>query len=307
MNLDATKFLEDVTGRYAKPYFYAVHDLLVALITSNAPAAADARAALQKTMAETMGLSAMLGAAMTLQAAAQELAEPVHGRFAHQVGELLRFAAAPVQSIVPRVTFAEALEDIVTRVPIVVRPAAERTAQGIARAYEAGHVMAFVRAVEQTVAEEAQAYIARAFKEGLGETEAGRRLAMRANVVAARTSAWSESYARMAFRTNVNTAVTAGRFKQAQDQDIRTAVPAFRFDAVGDSDTRHNHGAADGMVLAVEHPAWAQLAPPLGYNCRCQVSHVTAYELTQQGRLRNGVVINSAVPAGAYPDPGFRH
>jgi SPP1 gp7 family putative phage head morphogenesis protein len=306
MNLDVTKFLEDVTGRYAKPYFYAVHDLYVALVTGNRPAAADARAALARTMSETMGLSTMMGAAMTLRAAAQEMAEPVHGRFEQQVGELLAIAAAPVQTIVPRVTFAEALEDIVTRVPIVVRPAAERTAQAIAKAYAEGHVMAFVRAAEQTVAEEAQNYIARAFREGLGENEAARQLALSVNVVAARTSAWSESYARMAFRTNVNTAVTAGRFRQAQDQDIQEAVPAFRFDAVGDSDTRHNHMAADGMTLAAGHPAWLKLAPPLGYNCRCQVSHVTAYELEQAGRLRNGAVVNSPVPAGAYPDPGFR-
>lgn len=306
MKLDVTKFLEDVTGRYARPYFYAVHDLCVALVTGNRPAATDARAALAKTMGETMGLSSMLGAAMTLRAAAGELAEPVHGNFERWRGELLAFAAAPVQSIVPRVTFAEALEDIVTRVPIVVRPAAERTAQAIAKAYAEGHVMAFVRAAERSVAERAQAYIAEAFKAGLGENEAARQLARSVNVVAAETSRWSESYARMAFRTNVNTAVTAGRLKQAQDQDIREAVPAFRFDAVGDSDTRHNHMAADGMLLGVASPTWGRLAPPLGWNCRCQLSHVTAYELQQSGRLVGGHLRESRVPAGAYPDPGFR-
>jgi len=287
--LNADKFLEGLGSTHARFYFAAVHDLYVAKVRGNRPAAADARHELARVMAETIGAAEVLGAMMTLQAAAKGA----------------RFAAE--QTVLPRVTLAEALDDLVARAPVTLRNAAERTAQKIAELYTEDRVMAFVRSAEDTVTREAQNFVSRAFREGLAENEAGRRISMAVEQVRELTEPWSEGYSRMVFRTNVNTAVTAGRFRQSQDPEVRAVVPAFVFDSVNDSDTRHNHGVLDGVVMAVDDPRWNKLSPPLGYNCRCQVRHVSVVELEAMGRLRDGSVIASSIPADGGPDPGFRH
>lgn len=288
--MNADRFLEDLSGRHARLYFAAIHDLYVALVRGNKPAARDARLALASTMAATMGAAEVLGAMLTLAAASRGA----------------KFAAE--QTILPRVSLTEALEDLVTRAPVTLKNAAERTAQRIAELYTEDRVIAFVRAAEETVTSEAQNFIARALREGVGEGEAGKRLAMSVERVRIESEPWSDGYARMVFRTNVNTAVTAGRFRQAQDPDIKAVVPAFRFDSVGDADTRDNHDAADGLILAVDDVRWNRIAPPLGYNCRCQVSLVNVVELEAMGRLNDdGTVIPGRVPSDVFPDPGFRH
>lgn len=306
MRLDVSRFLEDLSGRYAAPYFHAVHDLFVALIRDNSSAAADARQLLAEVTSETMGAAEVLGASVMLRAAADLQARTARlgaGRL-----DLLRFRDEATQRILPSVTLQEALDDLVERTPVTLRNAAERTAQRIAQLYGSGRVTAFARSAEETVTAQARDFIARAFRQGIDEGEAGQRLALTVDQVRKQSAAWSEGYARMVFRTNVNTAVTAGRFRQTRDPEIRDLIPAFRFDAVGDSDTRPNHEAADGRIWTVDNPVWNRLAPPLGYNCRCQVVHVSRFELEAMGRIGNGgQVFEDSVPASAFPDPGFRH
>lgn len=293
MNPD--RFLQDLSGRFAKPYMTAIHDLYVAKVRDNAPAALDARERLSEAMAATMGVAEVLGAMIALRAASR-----ASDRSA-------AFRDDP-QAILPRVSLEEALEDLVSRAPVTLRGAAERTGQRIAKLYSSQRVIAFARSAEVAVTAEAQSFITRALRDGLSEGRAGRGLSMAVDQVRKHTEAWSESYSRMVFRTNANTAVTAGRFRQARDQDLRTVVPAFRFDAVDDGDARDNHLAADGIILSVDNPAWNRIAPPLGYNCRCQVSHVTRFELEGLRRIDgNGDVIQNRIPHDAFPDPGFRH
>lgn len=318
----ADKLLEDLSGRYAKPYTLAIHDLFVAAVDSNRPLAFAAREALAETMVETMGAAEVLGAKIALRSAAGASREAEKSaqfrRFCRrnrlhlyrELGaagpELQRFAST--QTVLPQVTLSEALDDLVERTPVALQRAAERTAQRIAELYTTERVAAFVRSAEKVVTQEAQRFITEAFRDGIDEGEAGRGLAMAVEDVREQSARWAEGYARMVFRTNVNTAVTAGRFRQAQDPDIKAVVPAFRFDSVGDSDTRDNHDAADGIVMSVDNPDWNRIAPPLGYNCRCQVSHVSIVELEDEGRLRDdGTVVQDSVPSGAFPDPGFRH
>jgi SPP1 gp7 family putative phage head morphogenesis protein len=220
----------------------------------------------------------------------------------------MHFRDEATQLVLPRVTLSEALEDMVQRTPVTLQRAADRAARRIAELYGSGRVLAFARSAEETVTAEAQRFLAQSFREGLGETEAGRGLAMAVDTVRRRTEAWSESYARMVFRTTINTSVTAGRFRQAQDPDVKVAVPAFRFSTMEDVDVRPNHAAADGVVLSVDSQEWRRIAPPLGYNCRCQVHHVGRHELAAEGRLdANGRVVDSKVSAAAHPDEGFRH
>lgn len=283
-----SKFLEDLSGRHAKHYFAAVHDLYVAKVRGNRPAARAARNALNEAMRQTMGAAEVLGAMTVLQQAAGGA----------------KFSS---QTIMPRVTLTEAVEDLVERAPVTLKNAAERTAQRIAQLYTEDRVVAFVRAAEETVTAEAAKLIERGIREGFDEGEAGQRISMSVEQVRELSEPWSEGYSRMVFRTNVNTAVTAGRFRQSQDPDIKSILPAFMFDAVGDDDTRHNHEAADGVILSVDDVQWNKIAPPLGYNCRCQVRHVSTVELEAMGRLKDGAVVPSRVPPDAGPDEGFRH
>lgn len=300
--IDASRFLQDLTGRYAKPYRDALQQLLAHTARGAIEPAKAARAELESVVRETMGAAEVLGARLVLWQASRVQS----GAFRADTDGMLAFeAGAP---LIPSVTFAEAVEELATRAPVTLRDAAERTARRIAELYSKGRVLAFARAAEEAVTQRVAKLITDAVADGITELEAGRFIAMEANEIQARTSDWTDAYARMAFRTNVNTAVTAGRFRQAQDQDVRAVIPAFRFDAVDDSDTRDNHAAADGIILRVDNPAWNRIAPPLAWNCRCQVSIATAPQLRRAGRLRaDGTVIESAVPAGAFPDAGFRH
>jgi len=328
--LDATKFLEDLSGRHARTYFAVIQDMVVAMAMGNRAKLDAARKRLERVVTETMGTAEVLGASLALREAAKVVGERASKPLAQAdlfrhlcgtapwapssvatraaVSDLLTFANEPTQTILPRVTLTEALEDMVERTPVTIRQSAERTAQAISRLYSEGRVVAFARSAEQAVTERVQSLIAEAIREGIPEAESGSLIRLGVDAVRKRTDAWSEGYARMAFRTNVNTAVTAGRFRQSQDADIKAVIPAFRFDAVGDADTRDNHNAADGLIFKVDNPVWNRIAPPLGYNCRCQVSFVGLPELRRMGRVgSDGSIREDRLPASAGPDPGFRH
>lgn len=311
MNISADRFLEDLTGKHARFYTAQVQEMAVAMAMGNKPAVADARKRLETVITETMGIGEVLGATSALQIAARVLREEslttaaplnLEGRYLHN------FANEKAQTLLPRVTFNEAAQDMVDRAPVTIKRAAERTAQRISQLYGEGRVVAFARSAEAAVTERVQSLIEQAIREGIPEAATGRLIRLGVDEVAKRTKPWSEAYARMSFRTNLNTAVTAGRFRQAQDPDVRKAIPAMRFDSVGDSDTRHNHDAADGLIFRVDNTVWNKIAPPLGYNCRCQVVFVGLPELRRMRRIDDsGNVIESRLPSAARPDDGFRH
>lgn len=269
MNLDTQRFLEDVTGRYARSYQAAVSDLLVAIAMKDRPAAREARLRLGRVIAETMGVGEVLGASITLRAAADVMTTDrgMAARLRANYGAVAHFAGLPAQTIIPRVTFDEAVRDMVQRVPVTLRNPAERTAQRIAQLYGEGNFVAFVRSAEDAVTDRVRDLIAQAIKDGIPEASMGRLIRMGVDKVRQVTEPWTDAYAKMAFRTNLNTATTAGRFRQVRDPEIREIIPGMQYMAVGDSDTRPNHMAADGVTLAVDDRRWAKLAPPLGYSC----------------------------------------
>lgn len=65
------------------------------------------------------------------------------------------------------------------------------------------------------------------------------------------------------FRTNVQGAYNAGRFKQMKR--VADRRPFWEYDAVNDSATRPSHLAHDGKVYRHDHPFWDQWYPPNGY------------------------------------------
>lgn len=257
-----------------------------------------------------MGIGEVIGATLALRKAAAML-QPSQRVSAVQLradrSKLLAFAD-PAQVLIPRVTFEEAVNDMVRRTPVTLKNAAERTAARIGQLYREDKVMAFVRSADEVVTKRVQDLFSYAIREGITEASVGRLAVQHVDFIREQTEPWTEGYSRMAFRTNLNTASTAGRFRQAEDPDIIEVIPALMFSATMDVDTRENHAAANGIIMTVRNPDWAKIAPPLGANCRCTVDFVDAVELEQMGRMRvDRSIIESKIPAGAHPDPGFPH
>lgn len=294
-------------------YRDAIESMVVAVAMGDKPALAAARQRLGEVMADTMGAAEAIGAFHTLQGAAKAYGElgvdpSPRVNADPDAGRRLSIVFARVSNRVAKVQFKERLNDLITRTPVTIKKAAERTAQRIAELYGKGRVLAFVRAAEEAVTNRVASLLAESIKKGLVEREAGVLIKMGVDSVRKETAAWTEAYSRTVFRTNLNTATAAGRFRQLQDVDVAGVIPALMFQTAGDVDVRHNHAAANGIILSRDNPAWHRLAPPLGYNCRCTVSYISAYALKQMGRVNaDGSIREDAVPAEAHPDPGFRH
>ena len=272
-----------------------------------------------------MGVAEVLGATLVLRTAAKFMGDSIavsHFQIRRNPGEsyaaliakytMHKFADEPSQTILPRIGFAEALQDMVDRTPVTIRNAAERTASRIARLYNEGRVVAFVKSAEEAVTAKVQQVIAQALGTGATEINAAGFMVAGVDEVREFTEAWSESYSRMVFRTNVNTAVSQGRIQQATDPDIIEVTPALAFTTAGPplsqgGDTRENHHLMNGVIMRSDNPLWQRFKSPLGYNCRCQLRLMSVPQLRRMNRLdENGRVIESPIPAGAGPDPGFR-
>jgi SPP1 gp7 family putative phage head morphogenesis protein len=76
------------------------------------------------------------------------------------------------------------------------------------------------------------------------------------------------------FRTNVESAYQAGRYRQMTDPDVLKALPYWQYRAIMDSRTRPAHGAMNGFIAPASDPIWKSWYPPNGYNCRCTVTAV---------------------------------
>lgn len=88
------------------------------------------------------------------------------------------------------------------------------------------------------------------------------------------------------FRTNMQSAYQAGRYKQMTDPDVVEARPYWMYVAVRDGATRPNHQAMNGMVRRYDDPIWQVWYPPNGFNCRCKV-----IPLSTEAAARRGVEI----------------
>lgn len=200
----------------------------------------------------------------------------------------------------PRVPFLEASADVLAREPILARAAVD-----VATAYDARHGFAALRASQPTVTERVQLAVSKAIRTGERKSDTAAEIRRVARLAGEDMADWTDAYAQTVVRTNVNTAYSAGRFRQMSDPDIRQVIGALRYTAVGDHNTRPNHLAADGLVASVDDPIWQSLAPPLGFQCRCRVDFVTRSQLARMGYSEG--VPPAAHPSGAYADVGFRH
>ncbi len=83
------------------------------------------------------------------------------------------------------------------------------------------------------------------------------------------------------YRTNVQTSLMAGRYRQMlENADNR---PWWQYVAVMDSRTRPTHAALNGIVARYDDPFWQYFYPPNGFNCRCRVRAFTDSDLKDLG------------------------
>lgn len=83
------------------------------------------------------------------------------------------------------------------------------------------------------------------------------------------------------FRTNLQSAYMAGRWKQFAAE--ASEAPYVQYIAVMDGRTRPSHSRFNGKVFRIDDPVWKIIAPPNGFNCRCRIRNLSAAELARRG------------------------
>jgi SPP1 gp7 family putative phage head morphogenesis protein len=102
------------------------------------------------------------------------------------------------------------------------------------------------------------------------------------------------------FRTNMQSAYSAGRYKQMKRVAARR--PYWQYMAVQDKRTRPTHQAMNGRVFPADDRIWDTWYPPNGYMCRCKVRSLSARQIKKRG-----IEVEKGSKVIATPDPGFRH
>jgi len=86
---------------------------------------------------------------------------------------------------------------------------------------------------------------------------------------------------RTIYRTNLQTAYAAGRWKEmVANADDR---PYLQFICVLDAHTRPTHRIMHGKVFRIDDPIWKKMAPPLGWGCRCRLIALDDDDLKRLG------------------------
>lgn len=85
------------------------------------------------------------------------------------------------------------------------------------------------------------------------------------------------------FRTNIQTAYNAGRWKQAEKG--KKDRPYAMYDAINDGRARPTHLAQDGKVYPIDSIFWRTWWPPNGFRCRCSVITLSEEDI-KEGKLQ---------------------
>ena len=73
----------------------------------------------------------------------------------------------------------------------------------------------------------------------------------------------------MVYRTNIQTALNAGKFYEGMD--AADVLPYWEYVTVGDDRVRPAHAEMNGKIYRKDDPVWTVWFPPNGFNCRCSV------------------------------------
>ncbi|WP_300160092.1 PBECR2 nuclease fold domain-containing protein [Solidesulfovibrio sp.] len=109
------------------------------------------------------------------------------------------------------------------------------------------------------------------------------------------------------FRTNVQSAYMAGRYKEMWA--MRDTFPYWQYSAVNDGRTRPAHRALSGKIYSAGHPFWDTWYPPNGFNCRCSVKALTRRQVEDRGlTVEDDIpkeIDTASGPVRIVPDQGF--
>ncbi|WP_300155822.1 PBECR2 nuclease fold domain-containing protein [Solidesulfovibrio sp.] len=109
------------------------------------------------------------------------------------------------------------------------------------------------------------------------------------------------------FRTNVQSAYMAGRYKEIWA--MRDTFPYGEYIIVNDGRSRLSHRALSGKIYPIDHPFWQIWWPPNGYNCRCSVRALTRRQVEDRGlTVEDDIpeeIDTASGPVRIVPDQGF--
>lgn len=108
---------------------------------------------------------------------------------------------------------------------------------------------------------------------------------------------WHDHRVENIFRTNMQTAYAAGRYKKMQA--VKASRPYWQYLAIVDKRVRPSHAVLHELVYPADHEFWASNYPPNGFRCRCGVRTLSAKQVEKQG-----LTVQKTMPeAGVWTDP----
>lgn len=83
------------------------------------------------------------------------------------------------------------------------------------------------------------------------------------------------------FRTNMQSAYAAGRYRKMQA--VKKTRPYWQYYAIMDKRTRPSHAVLNGLVYPADHEFWNSNYPPNGFRCRCGVVTLSGRQVEAEG------------------------
>lgn len=134
--------------------------------------------------------------------------------------------------------------------------------------------------------------IEEALKKGEALADFKKRIA-----AAIQTQGWHDYRVENIFRTNMQTAYSAGRYKKMQA--VKSSRPYWQYIAVMDKRVRPSHAILHEKVYPADHEFWSSNYPPNGFRCRCGVRTLSARQVEKQG-----LTVETEMPkADMWTDP----
>lgn len=107
------------------------------------------------------------------------------------------------------------------------------------------------------------------------------------------------------YRTQVQTAYSAGQWNANQDPAIQEILWGYTYTTVGDDRVRPTHAAMDGTRAAKDDPLWETWFPPCGFNCRCTAIEIFNDDPQATQDVPTGLVHIDGVLVQPGPDKGW--
>jgi SPP1 gp7 family putative phage head morphogenesis protein len=98
------------------------------------------------------------------------------------------------------------------------------------------------------------------------------------------------------YRTNLQSAFSAGRYQQMQE--VKDTRPYWEYSAILDDVTRPEHAEMDGLIYEADDSFWDTNYPPNGFNCRCYVKTLSENDMSERD-------LEVSPSSDLEPDPGF--